>query len=76
MAEKGVPALMVTASFADLSLTQKFLSSHYHGPDDELTDDTELGGAAQDTALHIALGQYFASLKKYPPTATVNNTGG
>jgi Peptidase family M28/PA domain len=76
LAEKGVPALMVTASFADLSLTQKFLSSHYHGPDDELTDDTELGGAAQDTALHIALGQYFASLKKYPPTATVNNTGG
>lgn len=76
LAEKGVPALMVTASFADLALTQEFISSHYHGPDDELTDATELGGAAQDTALHIALGKFFASVKKYPTPGAPNNTGG
>jgi hypothetical protein len=65
LAQKGVPALMVGGSFADLELMQKFLGSDYHGPKDELTDQTELGGAADDADLHIALGRYFADAKKY-----------
>jgi Zn-dependent M28 family amino/carboxypeptidase len=65
LTQKGVPALMVGGSFADLDLMQKFLGSDYHGPDDELTDKTELGGAAEDADLHIALGQYFANARKY-----------
>ncbi len=65
LTQKGVPALMVGGSFADLDLMQKFLGSDYHGPNDELTDKTELGGAAEDADLHIALGKYFASSKKY-----------
>jgi len=65
LTQKGVPALMVGGSFADLDLMQKFLGSDYHGPNDELTDKTELGGAAEDADLHIALGQYFADAKKY-----------
>ena len=65
LAQKGVPALMVGGSFADLGLMQKFLSGDYHGADDELTDATELGGAAEDADLHIALGQYFADARKY-----------
>lgn len=65
LTQKGVPALMVGGSFADLDLLQKFLGSDYHGPKDELTDSTELGGAAEDTELHIALGQYFADVRKY-----------
>ena len=65
LAQKGVPALMVGGSFADLELMQKFLGSDYHGPDDELTDKTELGGAADDADLHIALGRYFADARKY-----------
>lgn len=65
LAQKGVPALMVGGSFADLDLMQKFLGSEYHGPKDELTDRTELGGAAEDADLHIALGQYFADTRKY-----------
>jgi hypothetical protein len=60
-----VPALMVGGSFADLDLTQKFLGSDYHGPNDELTDSTELGGAAEDAMLHIELGKYFANTRKY-----------
>ena len=63
--QKGVPALMVGGSFADLDLMQKFLGSDYHGPNDELTEKTELGGAAEDADLHIALGQHFAHAKKY-----------
>lgn len=65
LAQKGVPALMVGGSFADLDLMQKFLGSDYHGPNDELTDKTELGGAAEDADLHIALGAYFADSRKY-----------
>lgn len=67
-AQKGVPALMVGGSFADLDLMQKFLGSDYHGPNDELTDKTELGGAAEDADLHIALGAYFADSRKYKST--------
>lgn len=65
LTQKGVPALMVGGSFADLNLMQKFLGSDYHGPNDELTDKTELGGAAEDADLHIALGQHFANTRKF-----------
>lgn len=65
LADKGVPALMVGGSFADLKKLQEFLSGDYHGPGDELTEKTELGGAAEDADLHIALGQYFANARKY-----------
>ena len=65
LTQKGVPALMVGGSFADLGLMQKFLGSDYHGPEDELTDATELGGAAEDADLHIALGRHFADARKY-----------
>lgn len=65
LTQKGVPAIVVGGSFADLDLMQKFLGSDYHGPNDELTDKTELGGAVEDADLHIALGQYFADAKKY-----------
>jgi hypothetical protein len=67
LTQKGVPALMVGGSFADLDLLQKFLDSDYHGPEDELTEKTELGGAAEDADLHIALGQYFADARKFKP---------
>jgi Peptidase family M28 len=75
LAQKGVPALMVGGSFADLGLMEKFLQSDYHGPDDELTKDTKLGGAAEDADLHIALGKYFGSIKKYLPEKALNKTG-
>ena len=65
LTQKEVPALMVGGSFADLNLMQKFLGSDYHGPNDELTDSTELGGAAEDADLHIALGRHFADTRKY-----------
>lgn len=64
--QQGVPAVLVGGAFADLNLMQKFMGSDYHGPDDELTDRIELSGAAEDADLHVALGKYFASIKKYP----------
>jgi Peptidase family M28 len=70
LTQKGVPAIMVGGSFADLGLMQKFLGSDYHGPNDELTDSTELGGAAEDADLHIALGRHFADARKYKSAKT------
>ncbi len=80
LSQKGVPALMVGGSFADGALLEAFLSDDYHGPDDELTDATELGGAAEDAMLHVALGKHFASTRKQPAEKATqkadNNTGG
>ena len=65
LTQKGVPSLMVGGSFADMTLLQKFLSSDYHSVDDELTDMTDLSGAADDVILHVELGRHFASARKY-----------
>jgi hypothetical protein len=61
MQRHGVPAVMAGGSFSDMALLQHFLAGPYHGPDDELTDATELGGAADDADLHIALARHFAT---------------
>ncbi len=64
--EKGVPALMVTSGFADPQILSKFIEGPYHGVDDELNPNTELGGAAEDAMLHVEMVKYFSNLKKYP----------
>lgn len=66
LAAKDVPAFMVGGSFADLELLQTYLSGDYHGPGDELKEGFALGGAAEDTDLHIALGAHFANKATYP----------
>lgn len=64
LSQKGVPALMISGAFSDLARLELFLSDDYHGPDDELNDATELGGAAEDATLHVALGKHFANMRK------------
>ncbi len=51
---EGIPAVMAGGSFANMAPLQAYLSGPYHGPDDELTDATPLGGAADDADLHVA----------------------
>ncbi|MGP1283733.1 MAG: M28 family peptidase [Parasphingopyxis sp.] len=63
--EQGVPAVMAGGSFTDPELLNAFLRGPYHGPDDEIAD-IELGGALEDTWLHIALGRAFADPARYP----------
>lgn len=63
---KGVVSLMTGGSFSDMKLLEAFLAGDYHGPADELTDKTELGGAAEDADLHVALGRAFADTKAWP----------
>lgn len=65
LASKGVPALMVGGSFADLDLLGEFLGSDYHTVDDEYSDKTELGGAAEDAVLHLKLAEYFANVSTF-----------
>ncbi|MFZ1368239.1 MAG: hypothetical protein WAR58_12275, partial [Sphingorhabdus sp.] len=70
-----VPALMVGGSFADPELLQSFLDSDYHGPDDEAGSAIELGGAAEDASLHVELGKYFASNRKFSGTDKAKGAG-
>ena len=70
LAAKGVKSIMAGGSFADMTLLQAFLTSVYHQPDDELTDATPLGGAADDANLHVNLVRHFADEAKYNPAAT------
>ncbi|WP_428630742.1 M28 family peptidase [Sphingopyxis sp.] len=63
---KGVTSLMVGGSFSDMPLLQAFLSSDYHGPNDNFSDKIPLGGAAEDADLHVALGRAFADVKAWP----------
>jgi len=65
LASRGVPALMVGGSFADLDLLGKFLNSDYHTVRDEYSEDIELGGAAEDAVLHLKLAEYFANISTY-----------
>ena len=70
LTQNDVPALVVGSGFSDEKVTERFISGPYHGVDDELSGATELGGATEDANLHVALGQYFASTKKYKRKAT------
>ncbi|MGL5839637.1 MAG: M28 family peptidase [Sphingorhabdus sp.] len=79
LTQKGVPAFMIGSAFADMGKADAFLKGVYHGPDDEVNASLQLGGAAEDADLHIALAEYFASLRKYPgkakDEASNNGTG-
>lgn len=63
---KNVPSIMAGGSFTDMALLQAFLGGNYHGPDDELTAATPLGGAADDADLHVALVDHFATVATWP----------
>ena len=64
--DKGVPTVMANGAFSDGARLEAFISGAYHTPGDELTDDTDLSGAAEDADLHVALGRYFGDEGRYP----------
>lgn len=59
--QRGVPFIMAGGSLTDADWLNRFLRGAYHGPDDELTDALDLGGAAEDADLHVELVRRFAS---------------
>ena len=71
LAERGVPMIMAGGSFSDDKLLKAFLAGSYHGPDDELRPETELGGAVEDANLHVELVRRAASRSILPSFASV-----
>ncbi|MCY7279913.1 MAG: M20/M25/M40 family metallo-hydrolase [Sphingomonas bacterium] len=75
LAEREVPMVMAGGSFSDRDLLRRFLAGDYHGPNDELRADTDLGGAVDDANLHVELIRRAASRKFSPPTIKAPQLG-
>jgi hypothetical protein len=69
LTQAGIPTVMVGGSFSDLGTLGAFLSGPYHKPDDDLSRPIELGGAAEDTELTVALVRKLADPAQYPAGA-------
>ena len=63
---RGVPALMVSGSFADMKKLMAYLEGDYHKPEDQPGDKIILSGAAEDADLHVAIGKHFGSVTAWP----------
>lgn len=63
--QHDVPAVMVSSAYGEIQRIRDFFDSHYHRPEDDLGLTLELGGAAQDVALHVALVRWFADARSF-----------
>lgn len=62
----GVPAVMVSSSWSDISLVEAFMESDYHRPGDKISRGLVLGGAADDVEFHVGLVRWFADPRRVP----------
>lgn len=63
--QHDVPAVMVSSAYGEIERIRTFFDSDYHRPGDDLDHVLELGGAAQDVALHVALARWFADARAF-----------
>jgi hypothetical protein len=63
--QRDVPAVSVTSAFAQAGPLDHYLETRYHQPSDEVAG-IELGGAAEDLFLHLALVRHFADASAWP----------
>lgn len=61
-----VPAVMVSSSWADIGLVERFMEGDYHRPGDQLSRGIELGGAADDVDFMVILARWFGDARKVP----------
>ncbi|QQN73773.1 M20/M25/M40 family metallo-hydrolase [Croceicoccus sp. YJ47] len=61
----GLPAVMVSASFADAPRLARFMDGNYHRPGDEF-ETVELGAAVDMVRLHTALVRAAADPARFP----------
>ena len=66
LARRDIPAVMATGSVSDMGRLRAYLAGPYHKPEDDLAQRIELGGAVEDTDLHIALARALADPARYP----------
>jgi hypothetical protein len=65
LVQAGIPAIMVGGSFSNMAPLNAFLSGPYHKPEDQLGPNIQLGGAAEDATLLVALGRRLADPSAY-----------
>ena len=63
--QRDVPSLMVSSAFAERGPLDAYIAERYHLPSDQF-EGIELGGAAQDLLLHLAMVSFFADGSAYP----------
>lgn len=62
---RGVPSVLVSSSFGDSELFQQYMSTRYHRPSDEIWEGYEIGGAASDVPVYVALMQHWGTEALY-----------
>jgi len=65
LAQAGVPAVMISAAFADPARMKDFLDTRYHRPGDE-ADRVELGAATRMVRFHQSLLRAVSDPATYP----------
>lgn len=66
---RGVPSVLVSSSFGDKDILDAFMSSRYHRANDEVWEGFELGGAAEDVPVYVALMRHWATEALYSKPA-------
>ena len=69
--QHDVPAVMVSSSWSDLALVERFMEGDYHRASDQLRPTIELGGAAEDVNFLVGLTRWFADPKKGSRNAAI-----
>ena len=64
--KRDVPSVLVSSAFADERRLGQFVDKNYHRATDDWSAAIELGGAAQDMLLQIALLRHFGNTASYP----------
>lgn len=65
--QHDIPAVMVTSAYGEIERMRRFFDTNYHRPSDNLSQNLELGGAAEDVQFHVALVRWFGDAKKFSP---------
>ncbi|MXO73746.1 M28 family peptidase [Altererythrobacter aerius] len=66
--QRDVPAVAISSAFAQAGPLDRYMTEHYHQASDEAAG-IELGGAAEDMVLHIALVRHFSDPARWPASA-------
>ena len=61
-----VPAVMISSSWSDIALVERFMEGDYHRPGDQLSRGIELGGAADDVEFLVGLARWFGDARRVP----------
>ncbi len=72
--QHDIPAVMVSSSYSDAEMVERFMEETYHRPGDQAGPGLQLGGAADDVAFHLALVRWFGTVKNWPGRGPSNTT--